>query len=141
MRNALKVLIAVAVVITAGLVWSWPYIEMSFEGSAHYTEQDKREYKFYTPDILREMPRISPRYDFNYVNITGPAAFIHVVSFYDIADSSKVDLYLEGKGYTKQDDCFIDGTCWKGSDPEETITVAHHEKKNFIQVSVIYNLR
>lgn len=141
MRNALKIFTAVAVVIIVGLAWTWPYIEMSFEGSAHYTEQDKREYEFYTPDVLREMPRISPRYDFNYVNITGPAAFIHAVSFYDIDDSGKVDLYLEEKGYTKQDDCFIDGKCWKGRDPEETITVAHHEKKNFIQVSVIYHLR
>ncbi|WP_336708926.1 MULTISPECIES: hypothetical protein [unclassified Cedecea] len=141
MRNALKVLIAVAAVITAGLVWAWPYIEMSFEGSAHYTEQDKREYKFYTPDILREMPRISPRYDFNYVNITGPAAFIHAISFYDIDDSGRVDAYLEGKGYIKQKECHIKAICWQGNDPEETITVSHLAEKNIIQVTVIYNFR
>lgn len=139
MRNSLKVFTAVVVVIAAGLVWAWPYITMEFAGSAHYTEQDKREYKFYTPDILREMPRISARYDFDYVNVTGPGAFIYAMSFYDVDDSDKVDVYLEGKGYTKQKDCFIEAACWRGSDPEETITVSNFEEKNIIQVSVIHD--
>ncbi len=141
MRNSLKILIVVVGIITAGLVWVWPYIEMSFEGSAYYTEQDKREYKFYTPDILREMPRISPRYEFDYVNITGPAALIHAIRFYDVDDSSKVDAYLEIKGYRKQKECHIKAVCWQGSDPEETITVSHLGEKNIIQVTVIYNFR
>ncbi len=139
MRNALKIFTAVVVVIAAGLVWAWPYITMEFAGSAHYTEQDKREYKFYTPDILREMPRISPRYDFDYVNVTGPGAFIHAIRFYDVADSSRIDTYLDVKGYVKQNDCFIEAACWQGSDPEETITVSHLAEKNIIQIAVIYD--
>ncbi|AIR60961.1 hypothetical protein LH23_09910 [Cedecea neteri] len=139
MRNSLKIFTAVVVVITAGLVWAWPYITMEFAGSAHYTEQDKREYEYYTPDILREMPRISPRYDFDYVNVTGPGAFIHAVSFYDIDDSSRVDAYLEIKGYTKQKECHIKAVCWQGSDSEETITVSNLKEEKIIQVAIIYD--
>ncbi|WNJ78649.1 hypothetical protein RJE46_18795 [Cedecea neteri] len=139
MRNSFKIITAVAVVIAVGLVWIWPYIEMSFEGSAYYTEQDKREYDFYTPDILREMPRISPRYEFDYVNVTGPGEFIHAIRFYDVDDSSRIDTYLNARGYVKQKDCFIEAACWQGNDPEETITVSHLEEKNIIQVAVIYD--
>ncbi|BFO10846.1 hypothetical protein GGER_33560 [Serratia rubidaea] len=60
MKKSSKIVGIVAVLIVAGLLYSWPLIQMEFAGSAHYTEQDKREYAFYTPDILKKMPRISP---------------------------------------------------------------------------------
>ncbi|MBS1204098.1 MAG: hypothetical protein H6R25_997 [Proteobacteria bacterium] len=54
MSRSLKLLTMVIVLIAAALIWSWPYITMEFAGSAHYTEQDSREYEFYTPDILKK---------------------------------------------------------------------------------------
>jgi hypothetical protein len=54
MRNSFRVLIATLAVIAAALVWLWPYVQMEFAGSAHYTEQDKREYDFYTPRYTKK---------------------------------------------------------------------------------------
>lgn len=139
MRKSVKAIIVAGVVIVAAFVWAWPYIAMNFAGSAHYTEQDKREYEFYTPDLLKAMPRISPRYDFDFANITGPSSHVYAIRYYDADDSSKVDAYLETAGYKKQKECFIEATCWTGDDPQETVTVSMLESSKSILVSVVYN--
>lgn len=77
-------------------------------GSAHYTEQDKREYDFYTPELLKKMPRISPKYEFDFANITGPATHIYTIKFYGTEDTSKINAYLESQGYKPQGNCNID---------------------------------
>lgn len=50
---ALGVIVAAGIVLTAAL----PYVKMEFAGSAHYTEQDTREYEYYTPELLKNMLR------------------------------------------------------------------------------------
>lgn len=139
MRNSFRVLIATVVVIAAVLAWAWPYVQMEFAGSAHYTEQDKREYEFYTPDILKEMPRISPQYDFDFANITGPASHVYAIRYYDVVDSGKIDLYLGSLGYKKQNKCHIEAVCWLGTDPQEIVTVSTLENPRSLLISVIYN--
>lgn len=139
MRRAVMLVIAVIITFAAMLSWSWPYITMNFAGSAHYTELEKREYEFYTPDLLKKMPRISSRYDFDYANITGPASQIFAMRFYDINDSSRVDEYLKSVGYLKQERCHIEAECWHGMNPEETVTVSTLEDSKVLLVSVIYN--
>lgn len=140
MRNTYKILTAAVVVISVALVWAWPYIAMDFAGSAHYTEQDLREYEFYTPNILKEMPRVSSRYDFDFSNTTGPASQVYAITFYEADRQDAVDAYLSSKGYTKQKDCHIKAVCWRGSDSEETITVSNLKAESIILVSVIYKL-
>lgn len=139
MRKSLKVFSGVIIVVAAALTYVWPYIVMEFAGSAHYTEQDKREYNFYTPDILREMPRISSHYDFDFANITGPASHVYAVRYYGTDDSSKVDAYLNLIGYKKQDNCHIEAACWRRIDPHEIVTVSTLESPKAILISVIYN--
>ncbi|MDX5626953.1 MULTISPECIES: hypothetical protein [unclassified Brenneria] len=139
MRKSVKVLSGVIIVVAVALTYSWPYITMEFAGSAHYTEQDKREYEFYTPDILKKMPRISTHYDFDFANITGPASHVYAVRYYDTNDSSKVDAYLNFMGYKKQDNCHIEAVCWQRADPQEIVTVSTLENPKAILVSVIYN--
>jgi hypothetical protein len=56
MRKSFKVVGSVIIVAAAALTYVWPYIVMEFAGNAHYTEQDKRKYEFYTPDLLKKMP-------------------------------------------------------------------------------------
>lgn len=109
---------------------------MEFSGSAHYTEQDKREYRFYTPDILKNIPHISPQYDF--ANITGPASHVYAIRFYNTNDVSKIDAYLNKMGYRKQETCHIEAVCWRGDDPQEVVTVSKREKPEALLVSVIY---
>lgn len=139
MRKSLKLLTVVVVLVAAVLMWVWPYVQMEFAGSAHYTEQDKREYEFYTPDILKKMPRISSRYDFDFANITGPASHVYAIRYYDVVNSEKIDLYLGSLGYKKQERCHIEAVCWLGSDPQEVVTVSTLENPKSLLISVIYN--
>lgn len=134
-----KLLTMVVVLVAAALMWGWPYVQMEFAGSAHYTEQDKREYEFYTPDILKQMPRISSRYDFDFANITGPASHVYAIRYYDVVDSEKIDRYLDSLGYKKQERCHIEAVCWLGSDPQEIVTVSTLENPKSLLISVIYN--
>lgn len=139
MRKSFRILTGAIVLIASVLIWAWPYVTMQLSGNAHYTEQDKREYEFYTPDILKMMPRITPRYNFDFANITGPAAHVYAIRFYDTDDASKVDDYLSKKGYQKQQICHIKAACWKGIDADETITVSILNNPEVILVSVIIN--
>lgn len=138
MRKSIKVFSGIIIVVAAALAYVWPYIKIEFAGSAHYTEQDKREYLFYTPDILKKIPRISPQYDFDFANITGPASHVYAIRFYDTNDASRVDAYLNSMGYKKQETCHIEAACWRSNDPQEVITVSMLENPEEILVSVIY---
>jgi len=139
MRKSLKLLTVLIVLVAAALMWAWPYVKMEFAGSAHYTEQDTQEYEFYTPDLLKKMPRISSRYDFDFTNITGPASHVYAVRYYDAVDAEEIDLYLDSLGYKKQERCHIEAVCWLGTDPQEIVTVSTLETPKSILISVIYN--
>lgn len=139
MRKSYKVLGSVIIVAAVALAYVWPYIVMEFAGSAHYTEQDKREYEFYTPDLLKKMPRISPRYDFDFANITGPASHVYAVRYFGADDSRQIENYLNTMGYQKQESCHIEAVCWRSADPQEIVTVSTLDSPKALLVSVIYN--
>ncbi|MGB8664651.1 MAG: hypothetical protein WCD24_07795, partial [Serratia inhibens] len=82
MRKAFKIALGVVVVIMAAFAYLWPTIRMELAGSAHYTEQNKKEYDYYTPDILKNIPRISDRYEFDFYNVAGPGSLVYSVTFY-----------------------------------------------------------
>ncbi|EOV3270964.1 hypothetical protein ACOM1Z_003585 [Cronobacter dublinensis] len=137
MHKKTKILISLVVVLCGFAIYAIPFIKMEFAESAHYTEKDSREYSFYTPEILQEMPRISEKYEFSFMNVTGPAAHVNVVKFYGTIDATKVDEYLLNKGFKKQDKCDIEATCWHGSDPRETIYVNSPPGENMVIVQVV----
>lgn len=139
MRKSFKIVSMIIIFIMSVLVWIWPYIKMEFSGSASYTEQDVREYEFYTPDILKKMPRISPRYNFDFANITGPASQVYAIKYYDTDNSGEIDAYLISLGYKKQKDCHIEAVCWIGNEPQQIVTVSTLENPKVLLVSVIYN--
>ncbi|MGQ8818880.1 hypothetical protein [Serratia sp. NA_13] len=139
MRRSLKLLSVVAIVSAAALAYIWPYMQMEFAGSAHYTEQNKREYDFYTPEILRKIPRLTPRYDFDFANITGPATHVYAVKFYGAEDTHKIDDYLTSIGYERQGNCNIDNVCWRGTDLTETVMVRTLKSEKGVIVQVVYN--
>lgn len=139
MRKSYKVLGSVIMIAVVAMIYVWPYIVMEFAGSAHYTEQDKREYEFYTPDLLKKMPRISPRYDFDFANITGPASHVYAVRYFGTDDSRRIENYLNTMGYQKQESCHIEAVCWRSADPQEIVTVSTLDSPKALLVSVIYN--
>jgi len=79
MKKFITGAIVVVLVGVITLVVAWPYIKMEFASSAHYTEQDIREYEYFTPDLLKNMPRLTTDYRFEYGNVTGPEAHIFTV--------------------------------------------------------------
>ncbi|MCP2234023.1 MULTISPECIES: hypothetical protein [Erwinia] len=139
MRKSLKIASITIVIGIAALAFARPWIEMEFAGSAHYTQQDSREYNFYTPEVLKKMPRISERYDFDFANVTGPASHVYAVKFYDSKDTDEINKYLSSSGYQKQGDCDEDTLCWKGADPQETIYVGSLKGENTVIVQVVYD--
>lgn len=138
MRKSIKVFAGAIIVIAAALSCAWPWVKMEFAGSAHYTEQDRREYDFYTPDILKKMPRISPQYSFDFANITGPASHVYAVKFYDTKDTDKIEDYLASTGY-RQVKCDFDSVCWRSTDPQESVYVGVLNSEETVIVQVVYN--
>jgi hypothetical protein len=138
MRKSHRVFGTAIIVVVGGLICAWPWVKMEFASSAHYTEQDKREYEFYTPDILRNMPRISTRYSFDFANITGPATHVYAVKFYGTQDTRKIDNYLMSKGY-KRGKCDFDSVCWRSADPAESVYVGTLKGEKTVIVQVVYH--
>jgi len=122
MRKIIVILIGVVVMAGIALVVGWPYLRMEFASSAHYTEQDKREYEYYTPELLKEMPRISDNYVFSYSNISGPQAFVYGVQFNGTTDTSKIREYLISKGYEPKSQCQTEAECWHSPHNKDVVS-------------------
>ena len=137
MKKHLKPVLFILLLITSVFMYFWPYLKMEFTANAHYTEQDTKEYLFYTPDILKKMPRISTRYDFDFANIMGPAAHVWALTFYNIQDTSKIEVYLTAEGYQLQDSCDIEAKCWRSVNSRDVVTVGTFSQDKSVLVQVI----
>ncbi|MBA5203607.1 hypothetical protein ABRQ00_07875 [Pectobacterium aroidearum] len=137
MSKPLKMFAIIGIIVVAAVIGTiWPYVKMNFASSAHYSEQDEREYAFYTPDILKNMPRITARYDFNFSNVTGPEAKVWTVNFYGTDDIGKVHGYLISAGYEKQERCDVEAECWRVAGTNEVVTVATFDTDKSVMVQV-----
>lgn len=137
MKTSNKILLTALIAIVVGLVYVWPYVKMDFAESASYTEQDKRAYEFFTPDLLKELPRVSETYQFGYSNVSGPDLLIYDIKFSGTSDTSRIDTYLAENGYTRLGACDIEGECWQGKDPKITVSVGIVPNPETIVVSVV----
>lgn len=133
-----RIIAKIGVVFIAGIILAaiWIFCKLFFAGSAYYTERDWIKYEFYTPDLLKEMPRLSSKYKFDFVNITGPDAHVFTVHFYDVTDSSEIRNYLKSKGYEAQVSCDVEAECWKHHHGDDVITIAIFQspKEVFVQI-------
>nr|WP_240350261.1 hypothetical protein [Pectobacterium brasiliense] len=93
-------------------------------------------FRVHTPDILKNMPRITARYDFNFSNVTGPEAKVWTVNFYGTEDTSKVHTYLTSMGYKKQDRCDVEAECWRAAGTYDVVTVATFDTDKSVMVQV-----
>ncbi|MDF7660352.1 hypothetical protein PUG81_15375 [Erwiniaceae bacterium L1_54_6] len=142
MRKPVKIALAVVAISVASIAtvfaYYWPIIKMEFEGSAHYTQQDKKLYEHFTPEILKKIPRISSSYEFAFYNNDGPGTLGYTVTFHNTTDTGQISAYLTSLGYIKQDNCSVVGACWKGNDPREKVSFAAIPKLNEVLVTVEY---
>lgn len=134
MRKAIVALVGMVVIVC--VILGWPYVKMEFASSAHYTEQDKREYEYYTPEILKRIPRVSDNYSFDFSKGPGRDEFVFTVHFYNASDSSAIISYLRSAGYELQEKCDVAAECWRSAKNNDVISVAHFTspKEIFIQV-------
>lgn len=131
-------MLTVLVICVIGLFYVLQYLSMEFSDGADYTEKDKREYNFYTPELLKNMPRISNIYSFHYSNVSGPnPALIYQVIFSGTTDPIKIGTWLEKKGYKRTEMCNKNGSCWVGQDPNITVSVGFEENPIAIRVEMV----
>jgi len=136
MRRNIIILINIFIVGFLALTVVWPYIQMEFASSAHYTQMDKREYEYYTPDLLKEMPRISDNYEFSYSNISGPQAFVYGIQFNGTTDTSKIREYLRAKGYEQQKQCQTEADCWRSPRSKDVVSFYSLSKLDLVSVEI-----
>ncbi|MFE8116275.1 hypothetical protein [Brenneria goodwinii] len=136
MKTFLKVLACVIVVISVGGFFAWPYLKMEFASSAYYTQQDKREYEYYTPELLKNIPRISENYKFEFGNVSGPQAHVFTVRFYGAADTSKIRNYLTSVGYKPQASCDVEAECWRTQRSKDVVTLIKYNSPDCVVVQI-----
>ncbi|KOC90817.1 hypothetical protein [Winslowiella iniecta] len=138
MTKSLKIMLAALVICVMGIFYGLQYLSMEFADGADYTEQDKWEYDYYTPALLKNLPRVSNVYSFHYRNVSGPnPALIYQASFSGTTDISKIDTYLEKNGYKKTGMCNTNGDCWIGKDQNTTVSVVIEEHPSIIRIEMV----
>ena len=123
-RTTINTLFITAILLfSIWLTFAWPTLKVTFDGSLYYKESDFREYYIMTPDLYKNMPRISKEYDFYFNNISGPAVLIWGVRFYDTDDAKPIEDYLTSQGWCLQPSCDVEADCWKKEGMSEVLSV------------------
>ena len=136
MKKSSATLIGLVTAAAIAFAFAWPYASMEFASSAYYTEQDKRQYDYYTPDLFIKMPRISSHYDFGFGRIVGTEANVFTVNFYGVTDVSRIEDYLTSEGYKRQATYDVEAQCWKSPATKDVITLGNlnSQKAVFVQI-------
>ncbi|QHM77441.1 hypothetical protein C7M52_03440 [Mixta theicola] len=138
MRKKLKLLVVACLAVVAGtlLFSAWTYIKMEFASSAYYSQQDKREYAFYTPELIKNMPRITDHYRFEYGNISGPEAQVFTIRFDGTTDTSKIRRYLMSVGYQPQAQCNVKAECWLSQSNTDIVTLFSYSSPDSVVLQI-----
>lgn len=136
MKKSMKLFIGSIAIIGIAACIVWPYVKMEFASSAYYTQSDEREYEYYTPDLLKRMPRITATYSFQFMNISGPQAFVYGIRFDGTTEAEKVREYLISEGYAPQAKCDIEAQCWHSGRNEDEVTVSKTTSPDTVTVQV-----
>lgn len=136
MRKRSLTFIIISLILAACIIYALPYVKMEFASSALYTESDKREYNYYTPELLKKIPKISQKYYFRYSNISGPQAFVYSITFEEATDTSPIRDYLLAQGYELQETCNVEAECWKAAYSNDIVTVGKITDPNIVLVEI-----
>ena len=136
MKKVIVATISVLAIAGISLIVAWPYLRMEFASSAHYTEEDIAEYDYYTPTILKKIPRVSDDYRFDFSKGTGKDESVYTVHFYGATGSDLIISYLMAEGYERQKTCDVEAECWRSFKNNDVITIAHFTSPEEIFVQV-----
>lgn len=136
------VLISVYTIIILFCCWLafiWPTLKVTFDGSLYYKEKDFREYYLLTPELYKNMPRISENYDFYFKNVSGPAFLVWGVRFYGVTNAGPIEEYLKNQGWKLQKNCHVDAECWLKEGVSEELTLAKSDWEKRIELQLEAN--
>lgn len=136
MKKTIIAIISVVAIAGISLIVGWPYVRMGFASSAHYTAKDRREYEYYTPIILKKIPKISDTYSFDFSKDSDRNESVYTVHFYGAKDSNLIIRYLRSAGYQRQKTCDVEAECWRSFKNNDVITIAHFTSPQEIFVQV-----
>jgi len=126
------------VVAVAG-IFAWPYVKMEFASNAYYSQEDELEYEYYTPEILKKIPRISENYTFQYISNHDAQSAFHGIQFEGVTDMSKVRDYLKSEGYEPQPICDTSAECWKTSKSKDILSIYSTSSPDKVVVEISEN--
>ncbi|MFG1174390.1 hypothetical protein AAFN90_12520 [Erwiniaceae bacterium CAU 1747] len=136
MRRFITVSVIVLMLVGIGLAFVLPYLKMGFASSAYYTEQDRREYEYYTPELLKKMPRISNDYKFEFGNVSGQQAEVFTVRYQGTSETRNIHQYLVSAGYSQQSQCDVEAECWRSHNSTDIVTVIKYTSPDSIVVQI-----
>ncbi len=123
-------------VLVTWLLFIWPTLKVELEGSMVYRQSDFREYYLLTPDLLKEMPRISDDYFFAFANVSGQVIFISTVTFENTTVTSDIKKYLRSRGWVEQKNCHLEAKCWQKNGNREVLSVVTNTRENYVRVQI-----
>lgn len=132
-RNAVLIL---GLIVAAVLVYGWPYLQIELASSAYYTQQDRKKYEYYTPELLKKMPRISDDYSFEFGNVSGPEAHVYTIRFNGVKDKRQIQEYLTTAGYKQQSECDVKAECWRSPVTKDVVTLIQYTSPDSVVVQV-----
>ncbi len=136
MRKFINLLAITLFTLCVTLYLGGPYLKIGFASSAHYTDKDKIEYEYYTPEVLKKMPRISNSYEFTYTNVSGPQAYVFSINYHGVSDVNGLYEYLISEGYFLQKTCDVEAECWRSYSNNDVIPVSNFTDPNEVFVDV-----
>lgn len=118
------------------LFFFYPYLKMNLASSSYYNEQDEKKYEYYTPDLLKKMPRISHDYAFEFGKIDSQQAQVFTVRFYGSTETHVIENYLASAGYRQQSQCDVEAECWMANKNTDLITVIKYTSPESVVVQI-----
>lgn len=127
------VLIIVAIILISATV-AWPYLKMELASSAYYSQSDTREYEYYTPELLKKMPRISPSFTFQYMSNHDSRNALYGIRFEGTTETDEVKTYLKSSGYQPQAACDTSAECWHKERSNEVVSLYSSSTPDYVVV-------
>ncbi|NIF20720.1 hypothetical protein F3J40_03700 [Pantoea sp. Acro-835] len=131
------VLLTIVGLIGIILIWNWKQLEMGFATSADYHEQDAKEYNYYTPDLLKRMPRISNNYKFEYHYVDAQEFYVYSLAFGDTTDTRKIREFLLAEGYSPQPSCPTEAECLASPRNKDEVSFYSSSHLNMVKINIV----
>lgn len=135
MKMKAALLFIIALVITFAFLWR-SYFELELASSAYYSQNDKREYEYYTPELFKMMPRISSTYSFQYISNHDARKRLYGIRFDGTSETEKLKSWLQLAGYKPQATCDTSAECWRKEDSDNVVSLYSSANPDYVVIQL-----